>query len=316
MPNFGALCGSRSHGSCVAEALVPLACPFQRLAPRDCRCLAGGGGEGGPVGGEGEGGPVGGEGEGGRLGLFSSPLPGLFSSPLPGLFSPLLPGTLGLITGASAGEQTLGGHSHARRRYARPGGVGMGGRRAAAAVPPSPALISLSCFSSTQPVSLRGRRGWECSRAACASARGARSLSRGHGGSGEYLARSHYFTLYQALPLMPLQEPPAAVVEPVRGSSRDLLAPGSELAWRVASLSRSERGRVGACARALLQGEARRGAGRRGAARRAAAARGRSFCPGEAWLARRAVMTQHAEKSLVSHRGGSEPKQATCRMTG
>ena len=114
---------------------------------------------------------------------------------------------------------------------------------------------------------------------------------------------------------MPLQEPPAAVVEPVRGSSRDLLAPGSELAWRVASLSRSERGRVGACARALLQGEARRGAGRRGAARRAAAARGRSFCPGEAWLARRAVMTQHAEKSLVSHRGGSEPKQATCRMT-
>ena len=115
---------------------------------------------------------------------------------------------------------------------------------------------------------------------------------------------------------MPLQEPPAAVVEPVRGSSRDLLAPGSELAWRVASLSRSERGRVGACARALLQGEARRGAARRGAARRAAAARGRSFCPGEAWLARRAVMTQHAEKSLVSHRGGSEPKQATCRMTG
>ena len=47
----------------------------------------------------------------------------------------------------------------------------MGGRRAAAAVPPSPALISLSCFSSTQPVSLRGRRGWECSRAACASVR-------------------------------------------------------------------------------------------------------------------------------------------------
>ena len=80
----------------------------------------------------------------------------------------------------------------------------MGGGRAAAAVPPSPAapaLISLSCFSSTQPVSLRGRRGWECSRAACASARGTRSLSRGHGGSGEYLARSHYFTLYEALPL-------------------------------------------------------------------------------------------------------------------
>ncbi|EOD18835.1 hypothetical protein EMIHUDRAFT_355579, partial [Emiliania huxleyi CCMP1516] len=59
----------------------------------------------------------------------------------------------------------------------------MGGGRAAAAVPPSPALTSPSCFSSNQPVSLRGRRGWECSRAACASARGARSLSRGHGGS-------------------------------------------------------------------------------------------------------------------------------------
>ena len=111
----------------------------------------------------------------------------------------------------------------------------MGGRRAAAAVPPSPALISLSCFSSTQPVSLRGRRGWECSRAACASARGARSPSRGHGGSGEYLARSHYFTLYEALPLSAFAEPPAAVVEPVRGSSRDLLAPGSKLGWRVAS---------------------------------------------------------------------------------
>ncbi len=266
------------------------------------------------MGGEGEGGPVGGEGEGGRLGLFSSPLPGLFSSPHPGLFSP--PPWYSRPDYRSDCWSRRWGDTHARRRYARPGGVGMGGRRAAAAVPPSPALISLSCFSSTQPVSLRGRRGWECSRAACASARGARSLSRGHGGSGEYLARSHYFTLYQALPLMPLQEPPAAVVEPVRGSSRDLLAPGSELAWRVASLSRSERGRVGACARALLQGEARRGAGRRGAARRAAAARGRSFCPGEAWLARRAVMTQHAEKSLVSHRGGSEPKQATCRMTG
>ena len=30
------MCGSRSLGSCVAEALVPLACPFQRLAPREC----------------------------------------------------------------------------------------------------------------------------------------------------------------------------------------------------------------------------------------------------------------------------------------
>ena len=209
----------------------------------------------------------------------------------------------------------LGGHSRpeAVRTTRRRGDGGAPRRRRRAAFSrfdlPQLLLLKSTC-------ELARRRGWECSRAACASARGARSLSRGHGGSGEYLARSHYFTLYQALPLMPLQEPPAAVVEPVRGSSRDLLAPGSELAWRVASLSRSERGRVGACARALLQGEARRGAGRRGAARRAAAARGRSFCPGEAWLARRAVMTQRAEKSLVSHRGGSEPKQATCRMTG
>ena len=81
------------------------------------------------MGGEGEGGPVGGEGEGGRLGLFSFPLPGLFSSPLPGLFSPLLPGTLGLVTGASALKQTLGGHS----RPERGGGWGWGG-----AAPPLP----------------------------------------------------------------------------------------------------------------------------------------------------------------------------------
>merc|ERR1711940_45843 len=40
----------------------------------------------------------------------------------------------------------------------------MGGGRAAAAVLPSPALTSPSCFSSNQPVSLRGRQGWECSR--------------------------------------------------------------------------------------------------------------------------------------------------------
>ena len=51
------------------------------------------------------------------------------------------------------------GDTHARRRYARPGGVGMGGGRAAAAVPPSPALTSPSCFSSNQPVSLRGGGG-------------------------------------------------------------------------------------------------------------------------------------------------------------
>ena len=133
-------------------------------------------------------GPVGGEGEGGRLGLFSSPLPGLFSSPHPGLFSP--PPWYSRPDYRSDCRSRRWGDTHARRRYARPGGVGMGGRRAAAAVPPSPALISpsefpsaASCFSSSQPVSLRGRRGWECSRAACASARGTRSLSRGHGGS-------------------------------------------------------------------------------------------------------------------------------------
>ncbi|EOD12734.1 hypothetical protein EMIHUDRAFT_374265, partial [Emiliania huxleyi CCMP1516] len=68
---------------------------------------------------------------------------------------------------------------------------------------------------------------------------------------------------------MPLQEPPAAVVEPVRGSSRDLLAPGSELAWRVASLSRRARGCVCACA-AARRGAARGGAARRGGRRRRA----------------------------------------------
>ena len=102
----------------------------------------------------------------------------------------------------------------------------------------------------------------------CERARREISFARGPGGSGEHLERAHYLTLYEALLLTAFHEPPAAVVEPVRGSSRDLLAPGSELAWRVASLSRSERGRVGACARALLQGEAkaRRGAARRGEA--------------------------------------------------
>ena len=99
----------------------------------------------------------------------------------------------------------------------------------------APPLTSPSCFSSNQPVSFRGRRGWECSRAACASARGTGSLSRGHGGSGEHLERAHYLTLYEALLLTAFHEPPAAVVEPVRGSSGDLLAPGSKLGWRVAS---------------------------------------------------------------------------------
>ena len=141
MPNFGALCGSRSLGSCVAEALVPLACPLQRLAPRDCWCLAVGGGEGGPVGGEGE---------GGRLGLFSSPLPGLFSSPHPGLFSP--PPWYSRPDYRSDCWSRRWGDTHARRRYARPGGVGMGGRRAAAAVPPSPAFV----VKTDNP-----REGWE-----------------------------------------------------------------------------------------------------------------------------------------------------------
>ena len=115
------------------------------------------GGEGGPVGGEGEGGPVGGEGEGGRLGLFSSPLPGLFSSPHPGLFSP--PPWYSRPDYRSDCRSRRWGDTRARRRYARPGGVGMGGGRAAAAVPPSPALTSPSCFSSNQPVSLRGGGG-------------------------------------------------------------------------------------------------------------------------------------------------------------
>ena len=142
----------------------------------------------------------------------------------------------------------------------------MGGRRAAAAVPPSPALISLSCFSSNQPVSLRAAGVGVLSGGVCERARREISFARGPGGSGEHLERAHYLTLYEALLLTAFHEPPAAVVEPVRGSSWDLLAPGSKLAWRVASLSRSERGRVGACARALLQGEARRGAARRGEA--------------------------------------------------
>ena len=69
---------------------------------------------------------------------------------------------------------------------------------------------------------------------------------------------------------------------------------------------------VCACGAAARRGEAQA----QGQARRAAAARELSFCPGEAWRARRVVMTPHAEKFLVTHRGGSEPEQATCRMTG
>ena len=107
--------------------------------------------------------------------LGSSPLPSLGSSPWALLPSPPWYSRPDYRSDCWSRRW---GDTHARRRYARPGGVGMGGGRAAAAVPPSPALTSPSCFSSNQPVSLRGRRGWECSRAACASARGARSLSR------------------------------------------------------------------------------------------------------------------------------------------
>ena len=89
--------------------------------------------------------------------LFSSPLPGLFSSPHPGLFSP--PPWYSRPDYRSDCRSRRWGDTHARRRYARPGGVGMGGGRAAAAVPPSPALTSPSRFSSNQPVSLRGGGG-------------------------------------------------------------------------------------------------------------------------------------------------------------
>ena len=94
-----------------------------------------------------------------RVSTGSSPPPSLGSSPLPTLgSSPLLPGTLGLITGATAGADaggtlTPGGGTH------DPEAWGWGGGRAAAAVPPSPALTSPSRFSSNQPVSLRGGGG-------------------------------------------------------------------------------------------------------------------------------------------------------------
>ena len=92
--------------------------------------------------------------------LGSSPLPSLGSSPLPSLGSSPLSS---LVLSAWLPERLLSsrrwGDTHARRRYARPGGVGMGGRRAAAAVPPSPAapaLTSPSCFSSNQPARAAG----------------------------------------------------------------------------------------------------------------------------------------------------------------
>ena len=63
--------------------------------------------------------------------LGSSPPPSLGSSPLPSLgSSPHLPGTLGLITGASALKQTLGGHSRPEAvRTTRRRGDGGGPRR-------------------------------------------------------------------------------------------------------------------------------------------------------------------------------------------
>ena len=68
--------------------------------------------------------------------LGSSPPPSLGSSPLPSLgSSPHLPGTLGLITGASALKQTLGGHSRpeAVRTTRRRGDGGAPRRRRRAA---------------------------------------------------------------------------------------------------------------------------------------------------------------------------------------
>ena len=116
MPNFGALCGSRSHGSCVAEALVPLAYVHPPFS-------GGGSPSGWPletVGAWREEGErearweerereARWEGREREAALGSSPPPSLGSSPLPTLgSSPLLPGTLGLITGATAGADAGG----------------------------------------------------------------------------------------------------------------------------------------------------------------------------------------------------------------
>ena len=86
-----------------------------------------------------------------------------------------------------------------------------------------------------------------------------------------------------------------------------------DLGGQVGAENRAEIGLTGVARR----GEASwRGVAWRGVARRAAAAaRDLLLLPGEAWRARRVVMTPHAEKLLVTHRGGSEPEQATCRMT-
>ena len=124
MPNFGALCGSRSLGSCVVEALMP---PAYVHPP-----FGGGSPSGWPletVGAWREEGErearweerereARWEGREREAALGSSPPPSLGSSPLPTLgSSPLLPGTLGLITGATAGADaggtlTPGGGTH------------------------------------------------------------------------------------------------------------------------------------------------------------------------------------------------------------
>ena len=152
--------------------------------------------------------------------LGSSPPPSLGSSPLPTLgSSPLLPGTLGLITGATAGADaggTLapGGGTH------DPEAWGWGGGRAAAAVPPSPVLTSPSCFSSNQPVSLRGGGGGSAL-GRRVRARAARDLFREGTVGRVSISRARTISRYmRRCPSLPLQEPPAAVVEPVRGSSR------------------------------------------------------------------------------------------------
>ena len=267
---------------------------------------------------------MGGEGEGGRLGLFSFPLPGLFSSPLPGLFSPLLPGTLGLVTGASALKQTLGGHS-------RPEAVRTTRRRGAGGAPRRRRRAAFSRFDLPQLLLLKST--CELARAAgvgvpsggmCKRARREISLHSREGTVGRVsIARSHYFTLHEALPLTAFARTPAAVVEPlVRGSSRELLAPGSRHS-RGGLLRGSERGRRDASARVRVRGcKARRGEAQAQAqaqARRAAAARDLLLLLGVRRGRRAARLYPGGARrrcALVTHRGGSEPEQATCRMTG
>jgi hypothetical protein len=244
--------------------------------------------------------------------LGSSPPPSLGSSPLPSLgSSPHLPGTLGLITGASAGEQTLGGHSRpkAERTTRRRGDGGAPRRRRRAAFSrfdlPQLLLLNSTC---------------ELARAA-----GVGVLS---GGVCERARREISFARARWV---------VALFHVISGAAPDCLCRTASGGGRAGS--RFESGPFGSRIETRVEGcfavanasgvsacvcacaAARRGAGAgagagAGKARRAAAARGRSFCPGEAWRARRVVMTPHAEKLLVTHRGGSEPKQATCRMTG